>query len=77
MSERGSHIETCPECGSEAVYHDPGASGEVKQWYDCVGCGSRLMQKWKPADLNTVDDDGQQREDNHNRFSDFEMGTTL
>ena len=45
--ERGTHIDECSICSSNAVFHDVGASGDVEQWYDCLNCGTRLMLKWK------------------------------
>jgi len=74
MTARHDHIDECTECGSDAVFHDPAASGERRQWYDCLNCGTRLMRKWLPPGHDPVDDDGQQEQTSSDRVSDFEMG---
>ena len=70
--ERGTHIEECPNCGSDRVFHDPEASGDREQWYDFLGCGTRLMCKWKPEGASDADATPDEQV-THDRFSDFEM----
>ena len=65
------HIDTCPRCGSQAVYEDVEASSEPtdrgvvksvgRHWYDCLGCGARLMKVEEISadpDLEQEDDVG-------------------
>lgn len=74
--ERGTHPDDCANCGSTEVYHDLDASGERRQWYDCLSCGTRLMVKWAPEDSADENGEGGDEWDN-NRFSDFDFGTAL
>lgn len=50
------HVEECSNCGSSQVFEDLGArttterswlASTVRCWYDCLGCGARLMKKFE------------------------------
>jgi DNA-directed RNA polymerase subunit RPC12/RpoP len=71
--ERGTYLDECPRCESRRVYHDRHASDDRDQWYDCLGCGTRLLQRWR----SEPDPDLEQEESPADRVSTFEMDFEL